>query len=48
MQMNEYKTKSEFSTTSLGSLGEFRDSSSMALSTWSSHGVFQIFSLQDT
>ena len=45
MQMNEYKTASEFSTTSLG---EFRDSSSMAISTWSSHGVFQIFSSQMT
>lgn len=39
--MNEYKTVSEFSTTSLGSLGEFRDSSSMALSTWSSHDFDQ-------
>ncbi|XP_059438849.1 CRIB domain-containing protein RIC10-like [Corylus avellana] len=35
--MNEYKTASEFSTKSLGSFGEFRDSSSLALSTWSSH-----------
>jgi len=48
MQMNEYKTASEFSTASLGSIGEFRDSSSMALSTWSSHGVFQLFSSQNT
>ncbi|KAF5472837.1 hypothetical protein F2P56_009514 [Juglans regia] len=35
--MNEYKTASEFSTTSLGSLGEFRGSNSMPLSTRSSH-----------
>ncbi|KAF5474745.1 hypothetical protein F2P56_006616 [Juglans regia] len=34
--MHEYKTASEFSTTSLGSIGEFRDSSSMPLSAWSS------------
>ncbi|KAG6638969.1 hypothetical protein I3843_10G066600 [Carya illinoinensis] len=35
--MNEYETSSEFSTKSLGSLGEFRDSNSMPLSTRSSH-----------
>ncbi|KAF3965850.1 hypothetical protein CMV_009998 [Castanea mollissima] len=38
--MNDFKTTSEFST-SLGSLAEFRDSSSMALSTWSSHDFDQ-------
>ncbi|XP_042944458.1 CRIB domain-containing protein RIC10-like isoform X2 [Carya illinoinensis] len=38
--MNEYETSSEFSTKSLGSLGEFRDSNSMPLSTRSSHGSF--------
>lgn len=39
--MNEFKTASEFSTASLGSLAEFRDSSSMALSTWSSQDFDQ-------
>ncbi|KAG6691533.1 hypothetical protein I3843_10G066600 [Carya illinoinensis] len=42
--MNEYETSSEFSTKSLGSLGEFRDSNSMPLSTRSSHGVFELLS----
>lgn len=39
--MTEFKTASEFSTTSLGSFGEFRDSNSMALSTWSSQDFEQ-------
>lgn len=40
--MDDFKATSEFST-SLGSLAEFRDASSMALSTWSSRGMFQLF-----
>lgn len=38
--MLEYKTASEFSTASLGSIGEFGDSASMPLSAWSSAGMY--------
>ncbi|XP_023904576.1 CRIB domain-containing protein RIC10 isoform X2 [Quercus suber] len=43
--MNDFKATSEFST-SIGSLAEFRDSSSMALSTWSSHDFDQAMGCQ--
>lgn len=43
-QMNEFKTAPDFSATSLGNIGERRDSNPMALSTWSSQGVF-LFSI---
>ncbi|KAK7834715.1 CRIB domain-containing protein RIC10 isoform X1 [Quercus suber] len=45
VQMNDFKATSEFST-SIGSLAEFRDSSSMALSTWSSHDFDQAMGCQ--
>ncbi|KAK4588229.1 hypothetical protein RGQ29_019283 [Quercus rubra] len=43
--MNDFKATSEFST-SLGSLAEFRDASSMALSTWSSRDFDQAMGRQ--
>lgn len=41
-QMNDFKTAPDFSATSLGNISERRDSNPVALSTWSSQGLFYI------
>ncbi|KAH7545785.1 hypothetical protein FEM48_Zijuj01G0130600 [Ziziphus jujuba var. spinosa] len=46
--MNEFKTAPDFSATSLGNIGERRDSNPMALSTWSSQDFEQSMGHQST
>lgn len=41
--MNEYKAVCEFSTQSLGSLSDYRDSTSLAISARSSQGMFEFY-----